>query len=618
MFKLKKLFIFLILCSPTFISYAQISVKAEVDRTVMEVGEEAMLVITIKGASSDIGVPSLPPMPNFNAYYAGYSTFVDEYNGRVSSVYDYMFRLAPRFAGKAEIDPVIINYLGKRYSTDPIVIDVYRKGESEGKAPPSQKTSKNTAKPAAPAPTALPGNTVQERPQVASPKKDEPLPPRPKGGYKDIFLITQTDKKEAYMGEQITLTVGFYNSVNLYGDIFYDPPTYEGLLKEDLAVLNNKRTMDGKTYNYNILKYGLFGAAPGKAKISAATVNYIKEVKKNIDPFAVFYTTVTEKGAAKSEPLEITIKPLPEEGKGQYFYGAVGTAFYVNAEVDRKELEVGEAATLTLTVKGTGNLKALATPKMEKIKGFKSYEVAGATQSTPVNDVIQGTKTFRYVFIPSVSGTHTIPQINFTYFNPKTAEYKTIQTQPITLDVKPMSAGGGAEVISFGGQDGMGGSAKLLSSEINYIKENAGAAQPFDILRYMAANPWINLIPVILILLLLGRNAADKYGVFDKPYGRAKKAASKAKNIDELENVISVYIKEKTSLSTGTLTTKALAQLLTEKYKIGPKLKQQFIIVEDSLNMLRYSPVGSVTPQVFNKAKANVLYVLKALEKELK
>src|SRR4029079_19190381 len=98
----------------------------------------------------------------------------------------------------------------------------------------------------------------------------------------------------------------------------------------------------------------------------------------------------------KSEPLTIEAVALPREGQPSGFAtGNVGH-FPMEVAVDRTSVAVGDAVTLTLTVRGSGNLRNVVLPALPTLPGWKGYEpkTSVALESGPVG---QGNKTLEWL-----------------------------------------------------------------------------------------------------------------------------------------------------------------------------------------------------------------------------
>ncbi|MCX5783587.1 MAG: BatD family protein, partial [Elusimicrobia bacterium] len=275
---------------------AQISISAETDKTSVALNESVSLSVTVSGAVSDIPDPEMPSMPNFNIYSSGRSQSISVINGKISSNLIYNYALMPRFVGKALISPIVIKYGGQTFQTRPVEITVTAPSATSQTQPKAQKQAKN----------------------------------RQSAGN-DAFVTAEADRKEAYINEQINLSIKFYTAVPLLGNPDYSPPSIKGFLSEDLPpVRTGEKTIDGKLYYFSEIKAAIFGAAPGKAVIGPAIIRYQAREDAQVDPFEPdFFQKFFAQGAGsaitkevRTEPIEINIKPLPDDGKPLSFNGA--------------------------------------------------------------------------------------------------------------------------------------------------------------------------------------------------------------------------------------------------------------------------------------------------------
>ena len=149
-----------------------------------------------------------------------------------------------------------------------------------------------------------------------------------------------------------------------------------------------------------------------------------------IEPVTLLLPVPRGQKTLKTNPLKLTVQPLPETGKPAQFSGAVGE-YQISAQVDRSSIEVGGALTLSLRISGRGSMQTVTAPKLPMIPGVV---VNGPNR---VEDSVPTTRTYAYVLIPARAGTLRIPAIPYIYFDPSRAVYATAQTNPIPVSVRP-------------------------------------------------------------------------------------------------------------------------------------------------------------------------------------
>jgi hypothetical protein len=144
-------------------------------------------------------------------------------------------------------------------------------------------------------------------------------------------------------------------------------------------------------------------------------------------PVAVFMLTPSSEGQvtlpevtvtigdlhSTAAALSIPVDPAPARVAAT---GAVGS-FRATADVDRSELAIGERATVTIRVEGTGNLHLLTIPHLE-LEGFRVDTEERTTSWIATDSGYQGFVEQRSVIRPERSPTYRITIDPFLAYNP--------------------------------------------------------------------------------------------------------------------------------------------------------------------------------------------------------
>ncbi|TBR17295.1 hypothetical protein EPO15_17205 [bacterium] len=394
---------------------AALSINATPNRTTVALDEQLVLTVSVQGDAMSLPDPELPSMPRFNVHNAGRSQAMTMMNGRVSNTAEYTYILVPRLVGNAVIPPISVRAGGETAQTEPIAVVIER-----------------------------PGQAAQQTPQAAAPA-GAPARARRANGPAPVFVTAETDKKTVYANEQVVFSVKFHYSIPLLGNAEWTPPDTTGMLSEDLPP-SPARTVafEGRNYNVSEVKIALFPLTPGPKTVGAGTIRCQVQKGVDVDPFAgdffrQFFSaglTMAEPVSLQTKPLQLTVKPLPEAGKPVGFGGAVGR-FRVKAELDKSTVKAGDAVNLTVTVEGNGNLKALGELPLPDIPQFRAYETVTSLNQSKDEQGVRGSKVYKTVLVPKVSGDLAVPPIPFSYFDPAAEKYVTAQTPPLKLDVTP-------------------------------------------------------------------------------------------------------------------------------------------------------------------------------------
>jgi len=146
-------------------------------------------------------------------------------------------------------------------------------------------------------------------------------------------------------------------------------------------------------------------------------------------------------------PRTLEVKALPQTDRPPTFAGAVGEQFSIEVRTSRSVVQLGEPVELEVTIKSDQRLDTLGLGKLDG-PGRLPKDKFTAPAEPPTGELSEDglSKTFKVV--AQVTGPATeIPALEFSYFDPKTAKYQTIRSQPIALSVKGGSIVGASDVV---------------------------------------------------------------------------------------------------------------------------------------------------------------------------
>jgi hypothetical protein len=215
-------------------------------------------------------------------------------------------------------------------------------------------------------------------------------------------------------------------------------PRTDGFWVEDLQIPTRRgglalseQVIDGRAYLVGpLLRKALFPLSPGTHTITS--------LEADISRVDIFGNTMRSEHL-KSEPLVIEVLPLPSQGRPANFDSAAVGAFTLTAEVDRTQVAVGDALTLTVRLAGRGNLRKLSLPKIPKLDGAKTYDPKIDVTFEPGENLL-GSKRAEYLLLPERPGPLVIPALTFTAFDPEKGTYQTQKTNPLQIEVTGVAA----------------------------------------------------------------------------------------------------------------------------------------------------------------------------------
>lgn len=151
----------------------------------------------------------------------------------------------------------------------------------------------------------------------------------------------------------------------------------------------------------------------------------------------------------QSEPLSLEVKPLPEEGKPQEFYGLIGS-YTISTEARPTDVSVGDPITLEIHIGGNPYLTPVQWPALEDIVALTDDFRLPAEKASPKRE--QDSLVFTQTLRAKNDGVTEIPPIPLVTFDPKTATYQTVSSDPIPLTVAASQVLDSDDLVGFSSQ----------------------------------------------------------------------------------------------------------------------------------------------------------------------
>jgi hypothetical protein len=335
---------------------------------------------------------------------------------------------------------------------------------------------------------------------AAEPSPQTPAPPPASAGASN-FIRIEPDKVKAYVGEQVTVSWLLYLTQN---QDKYEPITEsrtDGFWSEDLTrgqMSMTQQMVGDRVYLVGtMVKRALFPLRPGKLTISPMELEVVQ-----MD----FFGSRVRRQRLKSDPIEIEAVPLPKEGQPAGFESTNVGKFTIEARADRATIGVGDALTLTIDIRGQGNLRNVHAPALPRLEGWKPYEPKVTVNLDP-GEVVSGTKTVEYLIMPERPGTTMIPSFELGYFDPATKEYAVAKSDPLRIEVTGSAASDKTVAAGGPGPHGTTGAAgveNVISTEIRPIRARASLNRDLGATFYRS-RPFLGVLLLPPLGLVLGR-----------------------------------------------------------------------------------------------------------------
>jgi hypothetical protein len=441
---------------------AEVTVTAEIDREVLDPEDVLTYSIIVSATEEyDMTDPRIPDFRDFQVVKewpsaSSQSNIVitpngPEYQFRVTRSFNYV--LQPKREGQLTIGPASIDVGGRRYNTRSVTVQVKKGAESLGGQPGggNGRRAQRGQNPGGAQPQLPPGfqDMFSDEDSLFEQllKRQQQMMQMPGGGgggfrtqpinpNEAFFVQVEVDKQNVYQDEQVTASWYLYTRANIRDLDTLKYPSLRGFWKEDIEIATQlnwqQEVINGIPYRRALLAtFALFPIKAGSSTIDEYKVRCT--VSDVLDPFG---GGEYRKYTKTSQPVKVTVKPLPTEGRPQDFSGAVGQ-FQVQAKVEDPNVVVGQPFALKLRFEGRGNAKRLDLPEVKLPEGLELYEVQNDSKFFRTGTSY---RDFTLLIIPRKEGDIAIPPLTVSYFDPAQGKYVQLTTE--TLQVRAMKGTG--------------------------------------------------------------------------------------------------------------------------------------------------------------------------------
>ena len=554
--------------------YADVSVSLTLDRQEAMPSDSIQMVVSVSGARQCDAPPVIEGLDRFRVTQGGSSSRVEIVNGAIRSGVDYTYYLTPSQPGTFQIGPARVQVDGGIFesNTAPLTIVKGVSSVSQGRGP--------------------------------------------------IFMRAALSSKKAYVEEQVLYTLRLYLRTRV-SNISLQLPEQDHLTFQQMGKPREYQgVLDGHACQIVEVSYALMGLKDGDYRIEPAQMEmtaYDTRQKSRRgffdDPFFSdpFFRT-GRPVSVSSEPLELTVVPLPAKGKPEGFSGLVGS-FTIDSELAPAKIRAGESATLTVRVSGRGNVHRIPDLKMPSLDSMKIY--ADQPVFTAAHDLngLAGSKIMKWAIVPELPGDYQIPPLSVSFFDPKVGEYRMLQSPGHSLAVIP---GKGKMIMVEAGQERQNGVHRPEKQEIREVGHDilplhtsVGDMGTRSWTRNRGLFFWaVLLLPVFVYVSTFLGLRLRKRSLQTLPAQRAKRAARHlirqcrqygGNDAERLSLVVRDYFNDRFGLALASLTPEDAAGILTLK-GVGPetagRLRDVLQAIENDIYTGKGRGAGSIGQEV--------------------
>lgn len=416
--------VLLLLAARPILAEDEIRVEARLEPAVIGIEETATL--TFEARTNGLGNPGFRPDFEFENLQIVAGPFRGEdvsfVNGAISRAYRISFRVRPLSIGHGRVHSISLSFADQTVEVDDREITIQEEptGQQAGPAPrrgfrdPLERLFRG------------------------------PFMPRRQPRGPAVFLRSEITPERPYVGQQVLYTVHLYTRDDISAIMPCELPSFRGFWVRDIQ-LPASSTPDmvdvgGARYaRVVLLQKALFPLRPGRHQVEPAKVDLVARVIEQ--RFFGPPLSHPEQVRLSTAPQTVDVQPLP--AAPPEFTGAVGQ-LGLEAKLEPARLRLGEAATLTVTLSGRGNLQSLAEPRITPPEGLTLYPPQQQSEDQTHGTTVAGERTWSYVVVPDRAGRFTLQVPEISYFDPWTAAYRLAAAPSLDLRALPRLSAAGA------------------------------------------------------------------------------------------------------------------------------------------------------------------------------
>lgn len=452
---------------------------------------------------------------------------------------------------------------------------------------------------------------VVERPQDAAPPRSELVQFKAKLPEQLYLGQRQLAHLQLYIHESVELQD--FQAIQRNADAFTIPAIKDPVMRESML----------QGHRYKIVEWPLFitPIQTGDQTLHFHTVVQVALPEQSANaaaspfPRSAFGGSLFSRIFRETETIELEtaihhmqVRALPRSGQPDGFTGAIGQ-FNIECSTEPNTCQMHDPITLSLRISGTGNFPRIQAPNLIESDAWRSYP-PDASMEDSVTHPLSGSKQFDYILRPKIAGQLSTPHSTFSYFDPESETYVTLEIPGQSVEVRPTSHALNMQADRRAPSDALNpGAADASDASTLFRLEKASAAKSSILQELFANRGMLYAINAALSLVCLGgflRMRHHKKLLTSSVY-RHKCAAQKSlksalvraqlaqasKDINAFQAAVQDTIRYAISSKSGVLLNNAeLSEIETalEDLSVDAGIRSQLKQLFERANQMRYAP----------------------------
>ncbi len=566
---------------------ADVEFTASIDAEMIGLEDYLIYTITFKGIQNPVQ-PDLSGIGDFNVIQTSRSSEFRFINGVSSSYVNFLYYLAPLKEGSLVIPPLKYVHNNNIFKTDGFKIVVV-KGNIKKIVPKNNRRS------------------LFDLDEDLSPFKSFRSAPQ----EIDVKLRAKISKKLALVGEQLIYRILLYSRNRIESVNLISGQSFPGFWQEWYPVRKSidgaSEVIDGKNYQvYEIRKAALFPSKEGELLIPSVRF----ELSLSDNSFSFFSTP--RKITRSTNSIRISAENLSENSKDL----PVGR-LNITVKADKNSIDINELLTITVEVKGFGNIKTLKIPEFKNGKLFKVFPSKITRKTSYKDNGIFGNVIAEVPVSFKEPGVVIIPSIEFKYYDPLESEIKISKSRELSINVS-----GKREEYLSDINPVSGGIAKI-GSDIDFIKKGTIKDQKGFIYKSVLFRVVLFLVFMVIISFSIYEYFIKSHILGNKKYIKKRVVHSLLKKLDNLKEygdvfqIIEGYLEVKTGIRRSEINNSRIENLFYSS-GISKNDTEEFLRIRTESELSRFSPSTIKTFSQFRIEITELKNLIKRIDLKLK
>ncbi len=441
-----------------------------------------------------------------------------------------------------------------------------------------------------------------------------------------VFVKAELSHDTAFLGQQVFIDYNIYFAVQVENYNMMNESEYKGFFARALRMGRGKSSkvdVEGEVYYKQTLKrVALFPQQTGKLNIDESRFRIGISTGDPNERRSIWSRPKIDYKFVNSSEVSLDVLDLPA-GAPKSFSGAVGE-FKASAIVNPTRLTTDDAITINMSISGDGDIKYIRAPELSLDQNLEVYDKKVLQDNVlQKNNAFRSTLGFEFQVLPKKVGRYLIKP-EFTYFNPDSLKYITVQTGVYNVMVSK-----GTQTKS---SNPLVAESEAISSNIKpNVTSSSFQSQGFKLRRSSVF--WIlSFLPIIGLLgavaykrilvkrgdvdlVLLRQNEASNVAKLklEKAYDLLKAGESRD-FFDEISKALIGYSNDKLQISNAELSKDKVAEELKTR-GVSDVLIQKLTAVFSKSEMALFA--GQANQQSMQSTYDEASSVIVAIENEL-